>query len=955
MKHERNPSSRSHSSHWLQGPKGRAPKNVPENDLGCRSNANACPLWRGATRHASGEACHFFTFNGQVAPLSREVSGRGSPEPQPGLKPSTILHRRYATFGRNASWLPSPARSNPGLRSCLLLLLTALLGLGLGLPAANAAENATFYNNAGKAFLKQHCFSCHGPEKQKGKLRLDTLGLDFLDSETAEKWTEVMDNINLDEMPPEDEPRPNAKEAAALASWIAAELRHAHKAGNSTGGRVLMRRLNRREYANTVRDLLQLEFLPNEGPRDLLPPDGTLDGFDNVSRALLLDPSLMQQYFDVAARIADKAIVLGPPPVPTRTNRMQYEEMSGGIEYIRKHKTTIETEDGVITMQQGMRSDDKLKHPWNNKLIPVRGQYRIRLRVGADPGERGEPLIIRVKRTGDPDLFVGKVPGTLAAPEIIEIERAFDTPGGDEIGVEFVNAPKWSAANYTYNELRKQADEASKSGRLKEAGRRKAQMVAQGNLSQSRPAPETLHPEGLPRIYFDWIEMTGPIYEQWPPASTGAVFFKGLEPQMFGEEYARQIVERILPRAYRRPVTDEEVRAITGIIQAEREASESFPEAVKAGLIGILCSPKFLLVHEPAAADSKRELNDYELATRLSLFLWSSMPDQRLTSLAGSGKLRDKATRLAEVDRMLTDPKSQALIDGFATQWLRAHEFDRFAVDRNLYRDYHAPNNAGLNEAINREPIAFFTELLRKDGSLLDLLSCDWTMANDLLARHYDLEGSAATGADFVKVKLPPESRRGGLVTMAAVHKWGSDGNRTKPVERGKYILEVLFNDPPDPPPPNVGEVEPNVDGEKLTVRERLDQHRSIESCAACHKRIDPYGLALENFNVVGSWREKQDGERPWWPDEAKIDATGTLPNGRAFNNPDEFRAALRDQGDRFLRGFVEKMMTYALGRGHEASDRVMIDELVAEMKRNGESPRSLIKGLVVSDAFGEK
>ncbi len=326
------------------------------------------------------------------------------------------------------------------------------------------------------------------------------------------------------------------------------------------------------------------------------------------------------------------------------------------------------------------------------------------------------------------------------------------------------------------------------------------------------------------------------------------------------------------------------------------------------------------------------------------------MPDDTLFEAAKNGQLKTSQQVLAQIDRMLADPKSEALVSGFGAQWLKAHEFDRFSVDRNLYRDYYSIENAGLNESINAEPMEFFREILRKKGSVLDFIRSDWTMANETLASYYGVDGPK--GSDFVRVKLPAESHRGGLVTMAAVHKWGSDGNRTKPVERGKYVLEVLFNDPPDPPPPNVGEVEPNVQGELLTVRQRLDQHRTIESCAACHRRIDPYGLALENFNVVGKWRTKQDGERGWWPEEAVIDASGTMPNGEAFANIDEFRDALMSQSDRFLRGLTEKMLTYALGRTVEPSDRGLVDDLVEKMKQENHSLESLIKGIATSEAF---
>ncbi|WP_253158317.1 DUF1592 domain-containing protein [Stieleria tagensis] len=840
------------------------------------------------------------------------------------------------------------------------VLLLAPVGL---FSAASAAETpASDRDRAGISTLVQtYCIDCHGPDLQESDLRLDTLPLDLKDPQSAAKWVEVMDNLNLGEMPPEGEPKPPVELTEQVVDWIAKELKHSATMANGTGGRVLMRRLNRKEYANIVRDLLRVDFLPGEGPADLLPPDGKMNGFDTVSKALLLDPSLMEKYFDVAAAVADKAIVTGPPPVPTRRNRMEYEDITGGIEYIKHVRDTIMVENGIISLSHGMRSDQNLRHPWNDQLIPVRGRYRVRVRVGADPKDR-EQLYIRISRGGDGDLYFGKVPGTLQKPEVIEIERAFDVPGSDEIGIQFEDAPGFGRVNYHYSNTRKQAAAELEAGNAKRAGRIRAQLFAQGFPNQGRQEPDTRTTDHLPRVLFDWIEVEGPLYDQWPPKSTETLFHRGLDESEFDLQYAREIFARLLPRAFRRPVDAIEVERIVGIVDGEMQHGANFPAALQSGIVAMLCSPAFLLVAEldhdqnpSQAIETKlvaatRRLNPHELAFRLSLFLWSSIPDAPLRSNADDGTLNDPDVLLQQVRRMLADPRSQALVDGFARQWLKADEFDRFAIDQNLYRDFYRTQNAGLNEAINAEPIEFFAQVLRNGENVLDFLDSDWTMANETLARYYGIPD--VQGDDFVRVALPKSTHRGGLATMAALHKWGSDGNRTKPVERGKYLLDVLFNDPPKPPPPNVGEVEPNVKGEQLTVRQRLDQHRSIPACASCHRTIDPYGLALENFSVTSRWRTKQDGERPWWPDEAIIDATGTLPNGVAFTTVEQFRAALRDQGDRFLRGLAEKMFTYALGRIVEPADHATIDTLVQRMKSQDHTLNSLIEGIVLSDAF---
>jgi len=824
-----------------------------------------------------------------------------------------------------------------------------ILILALLHPARAAVKDPEGLSKIVDPFLEEHCVRCHGHEKEKGKLRLDTLKSNFGDSAIAAKWVEVMDNINLGEMPPEDEPKPDAAQLDAVARWIAAELRHASRTAQSSGGQVLIRRLNRSEYTNTIRDLLKVEFLPKEGPMDILPPDGRLDGFDKVSKALLLDPSLLETYFAVARVVVDKAVVLGEPPVPTWRRRMEYEEIDGGIAYIKKHRSVQVRPDGLITMESGMRTNEDLYHPWNNTLIPVRGNYTVRIRVGADRGQRGEPVFIRMNRDGDGQIFYIQVDASIQEPKVYEFTRAFDPSGGSELGVEFVNRLPFTTVDYNGTNYIRQEEELASSGKATEAGRIRARAMAEGHFP-GRPEPSTIYTEHMPRVFFDWIEIEGPLYDQWPPASTQTLFPDGAGPEQQNLAAADKLFHRLLPLAFRRPVDEAEVERYTQIVKGEMEAGSDYVESMKAGFMAMLCSPSFLYLYEPAPDAKPRPLNDYEIASRLSYYLWNSMPDETLFGLAAKKQLRDPKILSAQVDRMLADEKSEALIEGFATQWLKAYEFDRFTPDRNLYDEYYSAANNGINDDINREPLEFFREILTKDLSVLSFLDSDWTMLNERLARYYGIEG--VKGDAFQRAKLPADSPRGGLVAMAAVHKWGSDGNRTKPVERGKYVLDVLFNDPPNPPPPNAGEVEPNIRGANLTVRERLDQHREIESCANCHRTLDPYGLGLENFNVVGLWRTKQDGEREYWPDTAKIDASGRFPNGAEFAGLEDYKRGLVGMSDRFLRGFSEKMFIYALARTVEPSDRETIDELVSAMKKNGESPRSLIKAVVTSEAF---
>jgi hypothetical protein len=331
------------------------------------------------------------------------------------------------------------------------------------------------------------------------------------------------------------------------------------------------------------------------------------------------------------------------------------------------------------------------------------------------------------------------------------------------------------------------------------------------------------------------------------------------------------------------------------------------------------------------------------------------MPDDELFLLARDETLRDAATLERQVDRMLADPKAEAFVNGFGAQWLRTGEFRTFRPDERIYPEY----DDELGEAMVGQTLAFFREVLQHDRPVLDFLDSDWTMLNARLARFYGIEGvdgiDEVDGKEFRRVALPEGSPRGGLLGQAGVAMYGSDGTRTKPVRRGVYIREVLLNDPPDPPPPNVGEIEPNIRGENLTVRDRLIQHQQIESCAACHRTIDPYGIALENLNVIGGWRDVQDGEDFRGTNRPPIDAGGRLPDGRAFADFGEFKSALLEQRERFSRALAEKLLIYALGRPIEPSDRPTIDAFAVRLAERNYTMRSLLKGIVSSRAFVTK
>jgi hypothetical protein len=535
-----------------------------------------------------------------------------------------------------------------------------------------------------------------------------------------------------------------------------------------------------------------------------------------------------------------------------------------------------------------------------------------------------------------------EVDAPLDRPRVYEATLPLTPDGADGLAVFLLNGTSFRVANLYWHQMEGEIGRLAEAGKDREAARLRAARRAEGAASHSRPNPATLHTAPLPRLFLDYVEIEGPLYEQWPPRSHQALLEGAGEARDL--EAGRRVLARLARRAFRRPLSEAELEPLVGVVARELRRGEPFEEALKAGVVAVLCSPRFLYLSSAPSGDA------HALATRLSYFLWSSMPDDELFELAEAGTLGEPGTLDRQVNRMLRDPRADALATDFAAQWLKVREFDRFRPDEELYPAYHRAASAGLGEALKAEPLQFFREVLRSDLDVRCFLEADWAMVNEPLARFYGLEG--VKGDEFRKVALPPGSPRGGLLGMAGVHQWGSDGSRTRPVERGKYILDVLLGDPPPPPPPNAGEVEPNVPGQLLTVRQRLERHQQIPACAACHRRIDPYGLALENWSAIGQWRQRQDGERRNWGDAPPVDASGQLPDGRRFADFLEFRRLLRGEAGRFERALAEKLFVYALGRRLGPADRPEVDRLVARMQASGHTLRTLLKAIVSSETF---
>ncbi len=842
---------------------------------------------------------------------------------------------------------------------------------------------ATFTRDVEPFFIK-HCHSCHDARKAKAGLRIDQLELDFLKGNTADEWKEVMDYINLGKMPPEDEPRPDPKHAFETVKWIAEELRKAEKTARLKGGRTPIRRLNRDEFANTIRDLLNMDPKVIAPLVEDLPGDGKAEGFDRLGVALFVDATQIEQTLKAAERITAKAIIDERPPAPLSRRFEAENDRHLGIRHESEQvknrfnsKLMMENgpfkhwphKDGMMMIQGGPVYEKgldfgRLGRADVSDRITEDGYYRIRLRGGADRGFPDQPINVKIRYgRGLPVEAWAEFPIKTAAhdPQIHEITMFLRRGDGDlRRRLEFFwnDVRRFIVTTDISNELfitiNRTAGLLSK-GRTAGTLTSEREKVLQERLADGRRRADAwkgpavcINPkhEGKepPRFFLDWIEIEGPIRESWPPASHEQL---GLNENHSGNaNYLHKTFTHFLPRAYRRPVTTREVDLVANLAIARLNEGASFNQALRTGLQRALVSPGFLFIQEPAA--KPRRLNDYELASRLSYFLWSTMPDDRLFRHAASKRLHKSAVLMSEIKRMLADPKSREFVENFAGQWLSVREFGTIAPAEQ-YTEY----DKELEESSKEEAFAFFSEVLANNLPITSFLDSDFLVINERLARHYEIDN--VQGKHFRRVALTPQNHRGGIFGMAGLMTLLADGTRTLPVRRAAWIRENIFNNPPPPPPPNAGEVQPNTKGEKLTVRERLERHRNEPTCASCHTPLDPYGLALENYDAIGKWRTHQNGENFRGKKRPEIDVSGQLPSGRKFTSLQEFKAALLAEKDAFAHAFSERLLTYALTRPVGYIDHKTVSELTNALKENDYRIQPLIEAAVLSEAFQSK
>ncbi len=812
-------------------------------------------------------------------------------------------------------------------RFAFIFSLGPLLAAGTNL--AHAASADGIEPNV-QAYLEKHCVNCHGPEKQKGEFRIDTLSTK-VGFENTPQWLEVMERINSGEMPPKKEKvRPSAEASARTVEWLAARMKDGESARMAARGRVSYNRLTRDEYVNTVRDLLGVQFDAAD-PGNLL-EDPEWHGFERIGSVLTLSPSNIEKYLAAAETILAEAYPEMPDPkaknakpAPAFGGRKPALEENQVQE---RHRERLREAGLLDKVRYEMWPGDIYRYTNLKEPLPEAGIYEISYQLSGLKPENG--LAPRLK------VYEAKLDRVLFEQDIVADE---DKP----ITVTFrAHLPKGRPTIEVYNDVPGPSN-------IPRSGRHGDVPFISTKIGRSPWQMKLTDEQGRPRYPFliiDSVSWSGPIKTD-DEMQRRADYFPSEDGNI---EQVREGFAKLARRAFRRPVAGAEIDEFMGIVKAELSAKEKFRDAVKAGMLAILCSKSFVFIAEGDETVDRGTLNDWEIASRLSYLLWSTMPDAELSSLAEKGKLHDKAELSRQVARMLADSRATRFTDSFATQWLRLRKVGMFPPDKKLYPDY----DKNLEASMVGETRAFFREVLLGGHTLRDILHCDWTMANARIAQYYGLPEAGLPRDSFARVSLPADSHRGGLLTQAAILSLTSDGTRHRPVHRGVWLSEAIFGRTPPPPPANVEPIPTTpVDSPKATLRMKLEAHIHDARCAACHARIDPLGLAFENFDAIGRWRTEEvtDGVGA----NPKVNPTGKLPDGREYKDADEFKKLLLDDLDAFNRTFIEKLATYGLRRSVAFSDRDDLKTIAAASKAKDYRVRDIVEAFVQSDLFQKR
>lgn len=819
-------------------------------------------------------------------------------------------------------------------------LLKSLNHTMVAMIAGLAWSGVVFAEEPFEKFLTTHCIRCHGPEKVEGDIRIDQLSRDFRLGTDTHHWGEAIDKVNSGEMPPKTEPQPSQDEIAAFVTDLDARLREGRALRMAARPPVAHYRLSRKEYQNTVYDLLGVRYdptMPGELNEDTL-----WHGFERIGSQLTLSPSHMDRYYRAAEIVLDRA----------------YPKASSEARKVRKTAAELRYNGGK--QQQEALDKFGIKRPLRYLLFPGRvqnalsshwfgptgpehsGLYRMRLQASGIRPRGGQPAHLSIGKETSEETVEGLIEFDITAPEDSPQVYEFDvflemptqlhfcvvaTDGVDRRGgAAFRNALTSGSYIFTHSSE---------------------------TLLLNPNAPQMFDDKGnglFSTVLLDWIEWEGPLLTDVEKNRRAGI----VPPDNATPEVITEHLQRFAERAWRRPVKRDELSRYLQSCRAELDAGATMAEAFRVSMQGVLTSRNFiyLVEGEPAA---RERLTDWELASRLSYFLWSSMPDDALFEAARRGELcsadADKASAVLEqqVDRMLSDSRVNRFIEDFSRQWLQLHRVGMFPPDKSLYPAY----DDWLETSLRAEPVEYFREVVSQNLPVSSFLDSDWTMANARLCDFYGLPEPQADG--FHRVALKPEDHRGGLLTMGAVLGLTSDGTRHRPVHRGVWLSEAIFNRTPPSPPANVDPIEPvPPTGNKVTIRKRIEAHASNASCAACHRNIDPLGLAFDQYDAIGQWRTREHvptgvGEDPL------VDATGTMPDGRSFQNAVDFKRLLIEDQDKIARAFIEQLCTYALRRVLTVDDEDDLRLITEEGKKKGYGVRDMIRAVATSGLLRQR
>ena len=797
------------------------------------------------------------------------------------------------------------------------------------MPFALLAKDPSF-----EKFLTTHCVSCHGPKKEKGDLRIDTLSRDFKAGMDSHLWAEVNERINAGEMPPEEQPRPNEKEISEFIAQLDQKLSEGKAARMAARPPVAHYRLSRKEYQNTVYDLLGVRYDPTK-PGELN-EDTLWHGYERIGSQLSLSPSHVDRYYQAAEIVLDRAFP------QTEGEARKIKKTAADLRYGggEKQKEALKRFGIKRPLRQLLfpgRVDQALAHHWFGKTGPEHsGLYKLRLQASGIRPPGGQPAHLSIGMRTSEENVDGLIELDITAPE--------DKPQVYEFEI-FLEMPTQLYFAVVATDVIDRRGGGAFRGAL--ASREAYIFTHSSETALLNPnAPQMFDGEGngiFSTVILDWIEWEGPIVTPQE---------KSLRKGIFPENNATiaQVSDRLqsfAERAWRRKVDPRELSGYLKSFQTDVEAGDKIEDAFRTALLRVLTSRNFIYLVE-GEPKPREMLNEHELASRLSYFLWSSMPDNPLFSKANERKLNGPELN-KQVNRMLSDARIERFVDDFSRQWLQLHRVGMFPPDKKLYPTY----DDWLETSMAHEPVEFFRELLSNNLPIESLLDSDWTMANARLCDFYGLPEPTKPG--FQRVSLKPEHNRGGLLTMGGVLGLTSDGTRHRPVHRGVWLSETIFNKTPPPPPANVDPIEPvPPEGEKITIRQRMEAHTRDPNCAACHKSIDPLGLAFDQYDAIGQWRTHEHiptgvGKNP------PVDASGTLTDGRTFNGSVEFKELLLDDRDRFARAFIEHLCTYALRRVLTVDDKEDVSNILSEAKKKNYQIKDIVRAVAVSDLLRKR